>query len=158
MKDSGKYAEDRKRLGVGRHFPTVGKVSLEEQLAHSWQFPEVRGVPKERKWMFLERLGVGRRPTESDGGSLDLVLGRVGPVSSISSRLLTTISIGLPLVQYCFLFFQLNLAGIFQLNYKMKENNKTTLSMPGLMTPNILAAEPQSSLAAKAHGPNTSPF
>lgn len=108
--------------------------------------------------MFLGRLGVGRRPTESDGGSLDLVLGRVGPVSCISSKLLTTINIGLPLVQSCFLFFQLNLAGIFKLNYKMKDINKATLSMPGLMTPNILAAKPQSSLAAKAHGPNTSPF
>ena len=70
--------------------------------------------------MFLERLGVGKRPTESDGGSLDLMLGQVSPVSCIYSRFLTTINSGLPLVQSCLLSFQLNLAGIFKLNYKMK--------------------------------------
>lgn len=70
--------------------------------------------------MFLERLEDGRRPIESDGGNLDLVLEHVSPVSCICSRLLTTINIGLPLIQSCLLFFQLNLAGIFKLNYKMK--------------------------------------
>lgn len=79
--------------------------------------------------MFLEGLVVGRRPTESDGGNLDLVLEHVGPVSCICSRLLNTINIDLPLIQSWLLFFQLNLAGIFKLNYKMKGKQQSyTLS------------------------------
>lgn len=46
--DAGDYAEDRQRLEVGTHFPIVGEVSLEDQLAHSWQFLKVREAPKER--------------------------------------------------------------------------------------------------------------
>lgn len=108
--------------------------------------------------MFLERLGVGRRPPESDGRSLDPILGQVGPISCIYSRLLTTISSGLHLVLSCLLFFQLNLAGIFKMNYKMEGKQQNYTSVPGLMTPNILAAQAQGSLGAKAHGPITSPF
>lgn len=77
--------------------------------------------------MFLERLGVGRRPPESDGRSLDPILGQVGPISCIYSRLLTTISSGLHLVLSCLLFFQL--AGIFKLNYRMEGKQQSyTLS------------------------------
>lgn len=45
---AGNYAEDREGLEARRHFPAVGKVSLEDLFAHYWQFPEVREVPKER--------------------------------------------------------------------------------------------------------------
>lgn len=42
------HIEDRERLDVEGYFPTVRKVTLKDQLTCSWQFPEMRGVPKER--------------------------------------------------------------------------------------------------------------
>ena len=78
------------------------------ELCHSWQFPEVRG------WNVLGGVGSQGNPPESDGGSLHLLLGHVGSLSFIYSRLLRAINTGLPLVQFCLLLFQLNLARILK--------------------------------------------
>ena len=100
------------------------------------------------------------RSTESNGGSLlDLVRGHVSPVSRICSRFLTTATtVGLPLVQFCLLLFQLNLAGILKSFYKIRRKHQGYTLNALTHDPNILAAEPQTILAAKACVPNSFPF